>query len=234
VELKPPVKFSIVKPNLDKPFPMIGIQEMSWSFDSNFLATKNDNMPHTLFVWQVSTLSLHTVILQNRPIKSFSWSPTDHILLICTENSKLYSFTLTNVYVVELVTDINLNLNINRISWNPDGRVFTVSDNKNLIIGQPEINDDNQHLIEEQPEETENNYQQSEEQYEQGEENYEHEQGQGDENYEHEQGQGDENYEQGENSGHQEGYDDNNYSHNQEHDFKNQNHSNYMGRRNDY
>lgn len=141
VEVKAPVKFNCVKPNLEKPYPMIGVSEMSWSFDSNFLATKNDNMPNTLFVWQISSLSLHTVILQRENIKNFSWSPTDHILLICTENSKLYSFTLNNVYVVELVTDANLSLNINRINWNSNGKYFTVSDNKNLVIGQPEINE---------------------------------------------------------------------------------------------
>ncbi len=41
VDLKAPVKFNIFKPALDKPNPMIGVSEMSWSFDSNFLATRN-------------------------------------------------------------------------------------------------------------------------------------------------------------------------------------------------
>ncbi len=31
----------INKPALDKPNPALGVGEMSWSFDSNFLATKN-------------------------------------------------------------------------------------------------------------------------------------------------------------------------------------------------
>jgi hypothetical protein len=96
-------------------------------------------MPNTLFIWQINSLSLHTVIIQTKPIKHFVWSPTEHILLIATENSKLYSFTLTNIYVVELVTDHNMNININKINWNQNGKVFTVNDMKNLIIGQPEL-----------------------------------------------------------------------------------------------
>lgn len=142
VDIKAPVKFNTLKVSLDKPNPPIGISEMCWSYDSNFLATKNDNMPNVLWVWQVSSLSLHTLIIQIKPIKHFSWSPTEHILLISTENSKLYSFTLTNVYVVELVTDTNYVLNIGKIDWNVDGKCFVVSDKNNMIIGHPEINED--------------------------------------------------------------------------------------------
>lgn len=35
------MKLLEIKPSLDKANPMIGVSEMSWSFDSNFLATKN-------------------------------------------------------------------------------------------------------------------------------------------------------------------------------------------------
>ena len=56
------------------------------------------------------------------------------MLLICTENSKIYTFTLTSVYVVDLVTDVNCNLAINKISWNPDGKSFVVSDKVIFII----------------------------------------------------------------------------------------------------
>jgi hypothetical protein len=101
-------------------------------------------MPNVLWIWQISSLSLHTVIIQQKPIKNFQWSPTEHILLIVTENSKLYSFTLTNVYVVELVTDVNYNLNVSKITWNTDGKSFVVSDKNYMIIGYPEINDQNE------------------------------------------------------------------------------------------
>jgi hypothetical protein len=100
-------------------------------------------MPNVIWVWQISSLSLHTVIIQIKPIKQFEWSPTDHILIISTENSKLYSFTLTNVYVVELVTDTTSNLAINKIIWNCDGKSFTVSDKNFMVIGHPEINEEN-------------------------------------------------------------------------------------------
>ncbi len=103
-------------------------------------------MPNVLWIWQISSLSLHTVIIQQKPIKNFQWSPTEHILLIVTENSKLYSFTLTNVYVVELVTDINYNICVSKITWNSDGKSFVVSDKNYMIIGYPEINEHNEEV----------------------------------------------------------------------------------------
>ena len=61
------------------------------------------------------------------------------MLLITTENSKLYSFTLNNIYVVDLLSENSSNLQLKEIKWNPNGAYFTVSDGKSLIIGQPEI-----------------------------------------------------------------------------------------------
>jgi len=149
-ELKTPnLKFATSKYSLDKPNPPVGISEMNWSFDSNFLACKNDNFPNVLFVWQISSLSLHTIIIQMKPIKNFSWSPTEHILLIATENNKLYSFTLNNIYVIELVTDLNMNLTINKINWNSNGKSFTVGDGKSLVIGHPEISEEEENYAEE-------------------------------------------------------------------------------------
>jgi hypothetical protein len=90
-------------------------------------------MPTVIWIWQINTLSLHTVIIHLKPIKSFTWSPCEHMLLMCTENSKLYTFTLTNVYIVDLVTDINFNLVISKIQWNIDGRSFVASDKVTYI-----------------------------------------------------------------------------------------------------
>lgn len=41
VDVQGAVKMPFIKPAMDKPNPSIGVSEISWSFDSNFLATKN-------------------------------------------------------------------------------------------------------------------------------------------------------------------------------------------------
>ena len=36
-----PIKFPVIKPEMGKPNPQVGLGMMAWSFDSNFLATRN-------------------------------------------------------------------------------------------------------------------------------------------------------------------------------------------------
>ena len=46
------------KQNPEKPSLKVGVGALSWSFDSQFLATRNDSMPTAVWVWDLSRLSL--------------------------------------------------------------------------------------------------------------------------------------------------------------------------------
>lgn len=135
IEIAAPFKLPIAKNSFSF------VNDIEWSYDSTFVATKLDVVPNVLWIWQLSTLALHTVIVQLKPIKDFQWSPKEHILLFGTDTSKLYSFTLNNVYIVDLVSDANSPFALLKINWNYDGRSFILSDKKQLIIGHPEINE---------------------------------------------------------------------------------------------
>ncbi len=120
------------------------ISILEWSFDSKFLATKYESLPNVVFVWEMNTLKLHTVIVQLNGIKNLKWSPKENILLIVTDNSKLYTFTLDNVYIIELVSDMNNPFNASNLQWASDGKSFIVSDKKQMLIGHPTLLNDNQ------------------------------------------------------------------------------------------
>ena len=119
------------------------ISILEWSLDSKFIASKYDAMPNIAFIWETSTLKLHTVIVQLNNIKNMKWSPKENILLIVTDNSKLYTFTLDNVYIIELVSDINNPFNASNLQWASDGKSFIVSDKKQMLIGHPNIIENN-------------------------------------------------------------------------------------------
>ena len=52
-----------------------------------------------------------------------------------TENEKLYTFTLNQVSLCDLISDSNSPLTANKIIWNKDGRCFIVCDKKQMMIG---------------------------------------------------------------------------------------------------
>ena len=119
------------------------ISIIEWSLDSKFIASKYDALPNNIFIWETSTLKLHTIIVQLNPIKNMKWSPKENILLIVTDNSKLYTFTLDNVYIIELVSDMNNPFSASNLQWASDGKSFIVSDKKQMLIGHPNIIEQN-------------------------------------------------------------------------------------------
>ena len=140
------------------------ISLLEWSLDSKFIASKYDAMPNIIFIWETSTLKLHTVIIQLHNIKNMKWSPKENILLIVTDNSKLYTFTLDNVYIIELVSDMNNPFNASNLQWASDGKSFIVSDKKQMLIGHPNILEQNENQ-EDNVQDILNNEEDNEQQY---------------------------------------------------------------------
>jgi WD40 repeat protein len=48
---------------------------VSWSPDSQFLVTRNDNMPSTLWVWDMATMELSAVLNHMSDIQDVRWAP---------------------------------------------------------------------------------------------------------------------------------------------------------------
>ena len=139
-----PVKLNFIKPCYDKPNPNIGIGEIKWSFDSNFIATKNEAIPNVIWIWQVSNLSLYSIGIHLKPVKSFAWSPIENLLLIVTENNRVYSMTLTEASIIPILSEkINSNLYLSNIEWSSDGNSFIVSDKSNVFYGTPNYDNNN-------------------------------------------------------------------------------------------
>ena len=171
IELKPPVDLKneniyIKGKNLfnDK-MPKIGISKMSFSYDSNFLATKNDNMPNVLFIWNLNTMNLQTVLIHLNEVIYFKWNKNNNILFISTNNSKLYYFTLDSCKILHLANDF-----YNKgLVFSNDGNKMMVKDTNSFIM----VNIDNMNNL--QNNDLENEGYQGEEQEIEGEEQYEEE-----------------------------------------------------------
>ena len=131
ITVNPPVEVTNKMPHTTDVRPKMGIRKVEYSYDSAFMATKNDNMPNTLFIWEMMGMNLHTVIIQLREITDFKWSPNYHILFILSGCSNLYYFTLDSIYVAELPVTFTAN----EVIWNKNGRKFILKDPNFMIIG---------------------------------------------------------------------------------------------------
>jgi len=84
----------IVKPDSKKPFPRVGVGAMSWSFDSQFLATRNDNMPFNVWIWSPSQLEPVATLEFTSRVHSFKWSPCLLQLAVTTGESVAYMYDI--------------------------------------------------------------------------------------------------------------------------------------------
>ncbi|XP_037355400.1 WD repeat-containing protein WRAP73 isoform X2 [Talpa occidentalis] len=85
-----PVSLQALKPVTDRANPKIGIGALAFSPDNCFLATRNDNVPNAVWIWDVRKLRLSVVLEQRAPVRAFQWDPQRPRLAVCTAGSKVY------------------------------------------------------------------------------------------------------------------------------------------------
>ncbi|ORX48102.1 YVTN repeat-like/Quino protein amine dehydrogenase [Piromyces finnis] len=135
--INPPVELATVPIELNKPNPKIGISMCLFNSTGIFLLTKNDNMPNYLWIWNIATLKLVTIIEQLLPIKQVSWNPViPGRLAFITGNSNIYFWDAEMGYC-ECVDVPALNFEVHSIKWNPNGKSIVLMDKDKFCLAFP-------------------------------------------------------------------------------------------------
>jgi len=128
-----PFKVQDKKPALG-PNPKVGISIMAWSNCGRYLACKNDNQDTAIWIWDIYTLSLKTVLHHMNAVKRFLWDPQHLRLAISCQNENFYLWNERGATTVRLVT---AQLNIRRMEWKPDGNAIYLADKKHFSVAYP-------------------------------------------------------------------------------------------------
>lgn len=89
-KVQQPTTLPIVPFHPSDPQPAVGVSAMAFSNpDGKLVATKNDNMPSTVWIWSMRLLQPYAVLVHMNPIKSISWHPTvpDLLMIQCNADS---------------------------------------------------------------------------------------------------------------------------------------------------
>jgi WD40 repeat protein len=120
VQLKP-----LKVTNYKKANPKIGVGMLGWSADSQYLFTRNDNMPNVLWIWETRKLSLIAMLIQLEPIKAAVWHPKLPYLALCTGNSKIYTWHVHSTSCVDIPV---VTFKVQNIKWNSTGDALMLMD----------------------------------------------------------------------------------------------------------
>jgi len=102
---------------------------LSWSNDSHYFFTRNDNMPTALWIWDICRLELAAVLVQKDPIRAAAWDPTCTRLVLCTESPHLYMWTPSGACCVNIPL---LNFRIIDLKWNSNGSCLLLKDRESF------------------------------------------------------------------------------------------------------
>ena len=114
-----PVTVPTSRPDAEKPNPRLGVGLATFSSNSRYLATRNDNMPCAVWIWDMMELALAAVLLQTSAVREVSWDPHQARLAIATGNSRLYLWSPAGC--VSVCVPCNPSFSLTRLAWHPDG-----------------------------------------------------------------------------------------------------------------
>ncbi len=85
-----PYEVKQVVPEADKPDPVLGVGTVEWSCDDRYVATRNDNMGETVWIWDAHHLALAAIATTLAPVRMMKWDPRRPRLAFCCGNDKVY------------------------------------------------------------------------------------------------------------------------------------------------
>jgi len=87
--LPQPLSLPTIQPSASEAFPKLGISMIAFNEDCTLVATRNDSMPTTVWIWSLKLLRPFAILVHLNPVKSISWHPTvpDMLLLTCSPES---------------------------------------------------------------------------------------------------------------------------------------------------
>ncbi|XP_031469286.1 WD repeat-containing protein WRAP73 isoform X4 [Phasianus colchicus] len=130
-----PVSFQYIKPVADRANPKMGIGMLAFSPDNCFLATKNDNIPNAVWIWDIQKLKLFVVLEQLCAIQSFQWDPRQPRLAVCTGNSKVYLWSPAGCVSVQVPTEGKEgDFQIVSLCWHPSGDSMALLSKDNFCV----------------------------------------------------------------------------------------------------
>ncbi|KAM4651427.1 WD repeat-containing protein WRAP73 [Discoglossus pictus] len=122
-----PVSLKTIKPDTDRANPELGVGLLAFSPDNRYLASKNDNMPYSVWIWDIQKMKLFVVLEQTSVVRSFHWDPIHPRLAICTGNNRVYLWSPSGSVSVQV--PVEGSFNVLSMSWHPlgDGTLLLMS-----------------------------------------------------------------------------------------------------------
>ncbi|KAI8907719.1 hypothetical protein DFJ77DRAFT_475069 [Powellomyces hirtus] len=129
-----------IRPDPDKPNPKLGIGILAFNADGQFLMSRNDCQPTTIWIHTLHPPSAAPLVIEHQsPVKQAKWNPViPNRLALCCGNGVVY---LCEVGVggcaCEAIEIPAVNFQVQSFTWNPDGKSIALMDKDKFCLAFP-------------------------------------------------------------------------------------------------
>eukprot|EP00052_Salpingoeca_macrocollata_P032885 m.6740 g.6740 ORF g.6740 m.6740 type:complete len:436 (+) comp4375_c0_seq1:162-1469(+) len=127
-----PYNVPTVTADPEKPNPKMGIGQQAYSPDSRYLASRNDNMPNCVWLWDISKLRLAILLHLKQPVRSFAWHPLKCILAVCSGDNRLLFWSAAGCSSVHL--PMSNPFSIVSLAWTGEGDCVLLRDKDQCCV----------------------------------------------------------------------------------------------------
>ncbi len=132
VATRPPLTVPALKPNFDQVSPKLGVGLLQWSASGRFLMSRNDNMPCAVWVWDAANFALHTVLVQQQPVRAAAWHPRQELLAVCSGSAKLFLWSPQGCRTAPMPAEANFR--VQSVEWSPNGDTMLLLDRERFCM----------------------------------------------------------------------------------------------------
>ncbi|KAF9196649.1 WD repeat-containing protein wrap73 [Haplosporangium sp. Z 11] len=141
-----------IRIDTQKPNAKIGVSWCDFNCDGTLLASRNDNMPNSLWIWSMNDLTPLVIIQQQSPIRVVRWDPNSSSRIVwCCGTGCVYSWRASPLGavpggVVEAIEVPAEGFEVASLKWCPEGKGLLLLDKDMFCLGFP-IEDEEQYTI---------------------------------------------------------------------------------------
>lgn len=117
----------------DRSFTTINSQLIEWSDSNNFLAMKTETFGNYLWIWDMTTMNIHTVINTLQPVVCLKWGLREDMLYFSTGTTDINIWVPTNICKSQPFFGVK-GFKVNNLEWDCRGNFLMLSDKSEICI----------------------------------------------------------------------------------------------------
>lgn len=133
-----PVYLDFAKPDHKKPSSgniRVGVSMIKWSCDGRYIASKCENLPTTVWIWDIAQVQLISLLVHTESIKELCWDPLLPRLAMVTGGASVYIWSPLGALVARIPSVIRGEVEgVNDVSWAGRSGHLALSNKSHVIL----------------------------------------------------------------------------------------------------